>query len=367
MRITLKECVWETIGDALVVVFDPREAITLDDPGGMVAALLGELARTPQTVDELSHALRGQGFEVSEADVATGVQGLDQLGLVEAAEERGLGDAAADERHFSTLTFFGSYADLQRSRAEYMRRLRRSHALVLGVGGGGSSVVQCLAGLGVGEMTLLDSDVVESRNFARQFLYRNEDLGRSKVVRAAEWVQQYDPAITVHPVERRVSTPDDLVDLLEGVDIVVGGLDGDPDANLWINEAAVSRGVPYVLGGVSRTMLVYSSVDPGRSPCLACDQFDVPDHEEESVAGASIRLAVRHRPSNPLIAPIAMQVGSLIAYEALRYLTGFEPPRAAGRRVVLDLRTGLTAEWHRFTENPDCTVCVRAPRPVSAP
>ncbi|MFD0474372.1 hypothetical protein ACFQ0B_43670 [Nonomuraea thailandensis] len=34
MRVALKECEWETIGDDLLVVFDAREAITLDDPEG---------------------------------------------------------------------------------------------------------------------------------------------------------------------------------------------------------------------------------------------------------------------------------------------------------------------------------------------
>jgi hypothetical protein len=55
-----------------------------------------------------------------------------------------------------------------------------------------------------------------------------------------------------------------------------------------------------------------------------------------------------------------MQIGSLVAYEALRYLTGFEPPRAAGTNIVLDLRTGLTPEREPFAESPRCRVCAMA-------
>jgi hypothetical protein len=69
------------------------------------------------------------------------------------------------------------------------------------------------------------------------------------------------------------------------------------------------------------------------------------------------RLSNTLRFNNALIGPIAMQLGSLIAYEALRYLTGFEPPRAAGSRVVVDLRTGLTPTWHPFTRDPGCAEC----------
>ncbi|MEV0055885.1 hypothetical protein AB0H34_35985 [Saccharopolyspora shandongensis] len=57
-----------------------------------------------------------------------------------------------------------------------------------------------------------------------------------------------------------------------------------------------------------------------------------------------------------------MQVGSLVAYEGLRYLTGFEPPRAANANVVLDLRSGLIPTWEPFADSPDCPACSQAPQ-----
>ncbi|MDP4511874.1 hypothetical protein Q9G87_58815 [Nonomuraea sp. G32] len=61
--------------------------------------------------------------------------------------------------------------------------------------------------------------------------------------------------------------------------------------------------------------------------------------------------------TNMVIGPLAMQIGSLVAYEALRYLTGFEPPRAAGTIVQLDLHTGLTPRYQAITRDPECPVC----------
>ncbi|WP_188197406.1 HesA/MoeB/ThiF family protein [Nonomuraea sp. SYSU D8015] len=361
MRVVLKECAWEPLGEDLIVVYDPREALTLADPDGQVAAFLTELSRGPQTVEELRSALAARGVDVTEEDVRSGLEGLDSLGLVENADERQLGDPVADERHFSNLTFFGSFAGLGRSRAGHVRRLREAHVLVLGAGGAGSSIVQCLAGLGVGAMTLVDRDDVAPRNFARQFLYRHEDIGRSKVDRAAEWVREYDPGIEVRAVDRWISGPEDLKDLTDGVDLIAGGLDGEDDAHLWVNEAALRAGIPLVSGGMGRTQLMYCSVDPGKSPCLLCDESDRPDPGEPTSAGVAQRLTRGMRLNNALIGPIAMQMGSLIAYEALRYLTGFEPPRAAGARVMLDLRTGLVPVWEPFPKDPDCPACALAP------
>jgi molybdopterin/thiamine biosynthesis adenylyltransferase len=362
MRVTLKECVWETDGDDLQVVFDAREAITLSDPSGQIAALLSELSRIPQTLGELSDSLARRGIEVAADDVRVALGGLDSLGLVEDADHRWLGEPDADARHFSNLSFYGTYAGLHRPRAAYVRRLREAHVLVLGVGGGGSAVVQCLAGLGVGRLTLVDRDRVEPRNFARQFLYRHQDIGRPKTERAAEWVREYDPGIEVRAVERWISGPADLADLTEGAegaDLIAGGIDGHPDAGMWVNEAAVRAGIPFVGGGGTRSQIMYQSVIPGRTACLACDGADRP--AAGTSAGAALRLAEKIELSNPLTGPMATLIGSLIAFEAQRHLTGFEPPRAAGGRVVLDLRTGLAPEWQPFTPNPDCPVCALAP------
>jgi molybdopterin/thiamine biosynthesis adenylyltransferase len=367
MRVVLKECVWESLGDDLILVRDPREALTLADPDGQVAALLDELRKTPATASELSRALNARGVRVTEDEVAAGLDGLDSLGLIERPDERTLGDPAVDARQFSNLTFFATFARRDQSRAEFVRTLRESHVLVLGVGGGGSSIVQCLAGLGVGAMTLVDRDDVEPRNFARQFLYRHRDIGRSKVERAEEWVRDYDPEIQVRAVDRWITGPADLTDLTDGVDIVVGGLDSEQGAHLWVNEAALRAGIPFVGGGMQRTQFTYFSVDPGRSPCLLCDESDRPSPDEPSSAGVAQRLSRSLRFNNALIGPIAMQIGSLIAYEALRYLTGFEPPRAAGAQVVLDLRTGLVPTWQPFPRDPDCPACALAHELVGQP
>lgn len=360
MRVVLKECAWEPLGAELILVRDPREALTLADPDGQVAALLAELKKGPATAAELAAALAAGGVALTEDDVAAGLDGLDSLGLLERPDDRSLGDPTVDARQFSNLTFFASYARRDQSRAEFVRRVRESRVLVLGAGGVGSSVVQCLAGLGVGALTIVDRDDVEPRNFARQFLYRHGDLGRSKVERAAEWVRDYDPDIEVRPVDRWITGPADLADLTDDVDIVVGGIDSEQGAHLWVNEAALRAGVPYVGGGMQRTQFMYFSVDPGVSPCLLCDESDRPDPTEPTSAGIAQRLSRSLRFNNALIGPIAMQLGSLIAYEALRYLSGFEPPRAAGAQVVLDLRTGLVPVWQQFPKDPECPACALA-------
>lgn len=135
MRVTLKDSAWEREGETLVVVCNPSMRIELYDPDGPAETMLGALAGHEYTVADLPNALAGVGLVVSTREAAAAVRALDELRLPQNADERSLGDEAEDERY-------------------------------LGTGGLGSNVVQNLAGLGVGQLTLLDCDTDEPRNSA---------------------------------------------------------------------------------------------------------------------------------------------------------------------------------------------------------
>jgi molybdopterin/thiamine biosynthesis adenylyltransferase len=221
-----------------------------------------------------------------------------------------------------------------------------------------------MAGAGVGQMTLLDNDAVELRNFARQYLYRTQDIGLPKVEQAAAWVRAFSPATDVRAVSRWIGSPEDVADLLPGADLVVSGVDQPDNVDAWVNEACVAAGVPYVRGGMFAQRLAYWSVDPGRSACLAC-------HEHELAASAPEhgltpqRLATGLDRVNRGIGPVASMVGALVAMEALRYLTAFAPPIAAGCERSVDFATG-DQEVRAWTPWLGCPVCATAPGRVPA-
>ncbi len=81
-----------------------------------------------------------------------------------------------------------------------MARLRRSHVAVFGLGGVGSYVVEALARSGVGQLTLVDQDVIGLSNLNRQLFALHSTLGRPKAEVAAERCRDIDPGIIVHPI-----------------------------------------------------------------------------------------------------------------------------------------------------------------------
>ncbi|WP_433184024.1 HesA/MoeB/ThiF family protein [Actinoallomurus sp. CA-150999] len=367
MEFVLKTCVWDRDGDVLVVVCDPGEQIELIDPDGKVETLLDILRTGPYTPAAVRTALAERGIEAGAEEIDDVLTALDGLRLIENAHERSLEDPAVEERHFSNLAFFGLFSSMRSGRARMQNRLRNAHVLQLGTGGLGSNVVQSMAGLGIGRLTLLDDDMVEPRNFARQFLYRADQIGEPKVFRAADWVRAYDPSIDVRAVHKRVIGPQDVADLLKRVDVVVAGVDTPPEVDLWVNEACVRAGVPLVRGGVVGAGPVYYSVDPGRSACLACrDAQRRRELTADGLDGVVARLVARLPNVNTGIGPILALVGSLVAFEALCYLTRFQEPYAAGATVTLDRGDGFRPTRRPWPRDPVCELCDEAFRRTGA-
>src|SRR5678815_5589414 len=60
------------------------------------------------------------------------------------------------------------------------RKLKAANIAVIGAGGIGSAVIPALAGAGVGQLTIIDDDVVEIANLHRQPLFDESQAGQPK-------------------------------------------------------------------------------------------------------------------------------------------------------------------------------------------
>jgi molybdopterin/thiamine biosynthesis adenylyltransferase len=352
-----------TDGESLLLSLDPRTRIELDDPTGMVRALLVLLREGVRSPAELRTALAERWPEVEQSEVVEALAFLDGLGWLEnAAASRLLSDYQR-QRYFSNLAFFDAFTTLERGREEIQRQLIDAHVAVLGAGGLGSSVIQNLVGLGVGKLTLLDFDTVELQNFARQFTYTEAQRGLPKVEQVANWVRAFDSNVEVTAVHTRVNGPDDVRALLPGADLVVSAID-DPDAvDLWVNAACVGGGVPFIRGGLAYMQGLYWSVDPGRSACRECLEL----HRARLGEGIDLPLLTWERVLdsgrvNRGIGPVAQLLGSLVAMEALRYLTGIVEPVSAGTYQLVDFSGDCSISTDRWPRDPACSICATAPR-----
>src|SRR5439155_15081007 len=133
--------------------------------------------------------------------------------------------------------------------------------LLLGAGGIGSGILQSLVGMGVGRVTLVDCDTVETKNLARQFAYGPATIGQRKVEAAKNWAAAYSGGTVVDAVHRRVDDATAIRELAVGHDLVITAIDSPDDIQLLVNEACVELGIPFVAGGLAYSTLVYWSLE----------------------------------------------------------------------------------------------------------
>jgi len=354
----LKDFAWLRSDTALTLTRDAGIDIVLEPAEPELLDLLRLLDGT-RTIEEIVGELNDRGRAVAHDDVRTMLDHLDEVSALEdAAATTSLTDAER-QRYASNLEFFGSFASLERTRFDYQERLRGSAVLLLGAGGIGSAVLAALAGLGVGSVVLVDGDRVELGNLGRQFLYAESDVGRGKAVRAAARARELNSTVSVNVRERYIGSPRDVIDLLGGIDLVVSTIDEPEAASLWVNQACVAAGVPFVAGGVWARRAQYLSVRPGLTGCLNClELFDATGPEQ---------LIKPATPVNRAIGPTAYLLGGLMAAEALRYLTAYCAPIAAGRVWIVDAADGRVEAAGGWPASQACEVCHPAATPRSAP
>ncbi|EAQ00707.1 molybdopterin biosynthesis protein (HesA/MoeB/ThiF familyprotein), putative [Janibacter sp. HTCC2649] len=374
LRPRLKDVVWGRSTDAeLIVVYDQREPLVVSDPDGTIERFLELLQEGSRSVPELSHAMSSTGEPVTVADVWSVLEVLDAHGLVVDGSRLGRYDGELADRHFSNLAFFETFASLAASQEDLVDRVRSSHVLVLGTGGLNSTTIPHLAGAGVGRLTVADRDVVEAKNFARQYLYAWEQIGRPKVEEAARWIRRFDPTIEVEARHLDVTGTASVAALLDELspDLVMSGIDTPREVDLWVNDACMARGVPLVRGGMGISTAGVWSVWPDHSPCRRCLAMQADAVNASAAEGAAEvttrddvhalaaqRISEGRTRVNRGIGPIAGLIGSFAAFEVLRYLTGYEEPQYAGRLLNIDLKNGCATTVRPWEKVPTCAACL---------
>lgn len=77
-------------------------------------------------------------------------------------------------------------------------RLKKSHVAVFGLGGVGGFVAEALARGGVGELTIVDGDVIAPSNLNRQVIALSSNVGQKKVDVMAKRLLEINPGLIVH-------------------------------------------------------------------------------------------------------------------------------------------------------------------------
>lgn len=226
---------------------------------------------------------------------------------------------------------------------EGQARLKQARVLIVGCGALGCFQSELLARAGVGFMRIVDRDIVEKSNLARQILFDegDADAHAAKADAAGRRLRAVNSSIAVETLAADV-TPRNIEALLDGVDLVLDGTDNF-ETRYLINDACVKHGKSWVYGGVIGTSGMTMLVRPGDGPCLRCL---IPDAPQPGSFPTCDTVGVL----NTAVAVVA----SLQATAALRYLVGPMP-----RECFLTSLDVWNGSFHTFEVKREetCSCC----------
>jgi len=126
-----------------------------------------------------------------------------------------------------------------------LEKLMNAHVLVVGMGGVGSFAAEFICRSGVGEMTIVDGDVVDASNRNRQLPALVSTQGKSKAEIMAARLNDINPELKLNVIKEFIK-PEAVAEILSvKFDYVVDAIDS-VSPKLTFIKAAFEKGLPIV-------------------------------------------------------------------------------------------------------------------------
>ena len=126
--------------------------------------------------------------------------------------------------------------------------LATKRVVVVGCGGLGGYIVEQLARIGVGHITVVDGDVFVESNLNRQLFSTENNLGQPKPLSAVQRIGTVNSEVSIKPVCEKL-TEQNAEQIIAGHDVAVDALDNGV-SRILLAAAARKVGIPLVSGAI---------------------------------------------------------------------------------------------------------------------
>ncbi len=241
--------------------------------------------------------------------------------------------------------FFKFYArniPLRSIGKDNLLKLNNRKVLIAGMGGLGTISSDLLVSLGVNNIRIIDFDIVDFSNIARQRLYTPEDVGKPKVEVAEQYLKKRYPYLNIESFALQIDS-DNASDIIKGVDLIVDALDNFTTREALFR-AAYKMKVPYVFAGaVADNANIMTFNHDNDTPCLGCLLGKFEDDENRTCAVLGV---------NPIILQLAV---AFQVSEALKLLVD-DKPILVGKLRIIDLED-ISVQDISINKNENCPIC----------
>ncbi len=131
---------------------------------------------------------------------------------------------------------------------ESISKLHNSNIVVFGLGGVGSYVVEGLARSGIGNITLVDKDIVDITNINRQVIADTETIGKNKVDVEKSRICKINPSINILPIKEFLNKDNIEKIMKKAGNLVSDNLENSLDCNYTNNNTTIR--IDYVVDAI---------------------------------------------------------------------------------------------------------------------
>jgi adenylyltransferase/sulfurtransferase len=199
------------------------------------------------------------------------------------------------------------------------KALLSAKVLVVGAGALGNEIVKNLALVGVGNITIVDMDIIEHTNLARCVFFRRDDELKLKAEVLAREASRMNTDVKTEYFTSPIQELGDA--FLLQFDLILAGLD-NREARVWLGAAAKRTGKVWIDAAIEGLMGKVQTFVPD-GPCYACTMGDK-DWEALTKRLSCKLLGVEemeggHAPTNATTSSI---IAGIQTQEAIKYLVG---------------------------------------------
>lgn len=208
---------------------------------------------------------------------------------------------------------------------EGQEKLLKARVLVIGAGGLGSPAIYYLAAAGVGNIGLVDHDVVELSNLQRQIIHNLGDIDKPKVESAKEKIIKLNPDVSLEIFQEK-ATLESLARIAKNYDYILDATDNFP-TRFVVNEFCFKSKKPLIFAAVkafSGQVSIFKSYEKN-NPCYAC--FN------SNVVGEEFSLPLSEK---GILGSVAGTAGSMQASATIKEILGIGDS-LVGKLLVFDL------------------------------
>ncbi len=152
------------------------------------------------------------------------------------------------------------------------KKVDKSTVAIVGIGALGTVATELLVRAGVGNLILIDRDIVEESNLQRQLLFTEKDVGKSKAKVAGEKLNAINSKVNVKSYAVHLNSEN--ISLLKEADLILDCTD-NLKTRFLINDFCRNKKIHWIYASAIRTEGYVMPILP-RWPCLRCFLKEAP-------------------------------------------------------------------------------------------